>query len=1725
MPIASRTGHGEAPLRRDKRKRRQAVSEAKEDEGADKAEHGRKKRRKKGASERESQPFMDPNFVDEYANLTKEELEPLIVEPSDIPDRERLVEWYDAYTKIMLWLTRSITKRQWGFEGQGTRCGGSLLHASNRRGPASSGSGRVTRGSWPHRERFDADTNSDLCRVTLRTNPPRIIAADSCQNIGDLNELRMGSFNVTHVTTSMKQPLLDIREFLRRHPNISAAIPETSLLKEAIREAESDQLGADSRPSTPLKASIPQTHEDFFALAQELFTPDIPYRAEPSHVWSALLTQLGNELRASITRSHRNLQLEKGTKGMNGLLRHVTRGLIGIARAAHLAKYFPSLKKHSIFLNLRASIHTVWASLKIWSSAAERLEALLLRHGLAATVRWRQNAAKASESRVNMRNRLQLVEKVTLDGLARIQPLKLILESLDSDEEWKRGPYGIEGPVKLKQLLLYTGDGGRRKKGSEMLKQLLLNTAARPAPRPASSVLPSETHDEPAITEQTKVSVENDERATETTDSTVPLDHGPQSPEGGATLDQEVATTLAPEDQHSTVPLDHGPQSPEGGATLDQEVATALAPEDQHSTVPLDHGPQSPEGGATLDQEVATALAPEDQHSTVPLDHGPQSPEGGATLDQEVATALAPEDQHSTVPLDHGPQSPEGGATLDQEVATALAPEDQHSTVPLDHGPQSPEGGATLDQEVATALAPEDQHSTVPLDHGPQSPEGGATLDQEVATALAPEDQHSTVPLDHGPQSPEGGATLDQEVATALAPEDQRHQMPVLPGAHGDGQLIDEALSKLDSFIHAVFDVTSEMPIPDALPDDASGNADTVMADVQPSDEAGHQMPVLPPARGRGQLIDEALSMLESYGHAVFDVASEMPIPDALPDAASGNADTVMADVHPPDEAGHQMRDLPAALADDQAVDEALSMLESYGLSVFDVASEMPIPDALPDAASGNADTVMADVQPSDEAGHQMRDLPAALADDQAVDEALSMLESYGLSVFDVASEMPIPDALPDDASGNADTVMADVQPSDEAGHQMRDLPAALADDQAVDEALSMLEPYGLSGTVVASRIGSTFVRSAHIPESDRAVPCRDMFRGYSAALLPGTPVARQRFYLLSPSALDVASEMPIPDALPDAASGNAEKVMADVQPSDEAGHQMRDLPAALADDQAVDEALSMLEPYGLSGTVVASRIGSTFVRSAHIPESDRAVPCRDMFRGYSAALLPGTPVARQRFYLLSPSALDVASEMPIPDALPDAASGNAEKVMADVQPSDEAGHQMRDLPAALADDQVIDEALSMLESYGLSALDVASEMPIPDALPDAASGNADKVMADVQPSDEAGHQMRDLPAALADDQAVDEALSMLEPYGLSALLPGTPVARQRFCLLSPSALDVASEMPIPDALPDAASGNADTVMADVQPSDEAGHQMRDLPAALADDQAVDEALSMLEPYGLSALLPGTPVARQRFCLLSPSALDVASEMPIPDALPDAASGNADTVMADVQPSDEAGHQMRDLPAALADDQAVDEALSMLEPYGLSALLPGTPVARQRFCLLSPSALDVASEMPIPDALPDAASGNADTVMADVQPSDEAGHQMRDLPAALADDQAVDEALSMLEPYGLSALLPGTPVARQRFYLLSPSALDVTSEMPIPDALPDAASGNADKVMADVQPSDEAGHQMRDLPAALADDQVIDEALSMLESGDQEAFEAALAAAVNELFYGETDES
>ncbi|ESS28650.1 hypothetical protein TGVEG_441830 [Toxoplasma gondii VEG] len=100
--------------------------------------------------------------------------------------------------------------------------------------------------------------------------------------------------------------------------------------------------------------------------------------------------------------------------------------------------------------------------------------------------------------------------------------------------------------------------------------------------------------------------------------------------------------------------------------------------------------------------------------------------------------------------------------------------------------------------------------------------------------------------------------------------------MPVLPGAHGDGQLIDEALSKLDSFIHAVFDVTSEMPIPDALPDAASGNADKVMADVQPPDEAGHQMPVLPPARGRGHLIDEALSMLESYGHAGTVVASRI---------------------------------------------------------------------------------------------------------------------------------------------------------------------------------------------------------------------------------------------------------------------------------------------------------------------------------------------------------------------------------------------------------------------------------------------------------------------------------------------------------------------------------------------------------------------------------------------------------------------------------------------------------------------------------------------------------------------------------------------------------------------------------------------------------------------------------------------------------------------------------
>ncbi|KFG29494.1 hypothetical protein TGP89_421000 [Toxoplasma gondii p89] len=96
---------------------------------------------------------------------------------------------------------------------------------------------------------------------------------------------------------------------------------------------------------------------------------------------------------------------------MDGLLRHVTRALIGFARTAYLAKFYPSLKVHPIVLELRVSILTVWTSLQIWSSAGERLEVLLLRHGLTATAPWRQQAANESEGEVQSWDRLQLVEK------------------------------------------------------------------------------------------------------------------------------------------------------------------------------------------------------------------------------------------------------------------------------------------------------------------------------------------------------------------------------------------------------------------------------------------------------------------------------------------------------------------------------------------------------------------------------------------------------------------------------------------------------------------------------------------------------------------------------------------------------------------------------------------------------------------------------------------------------------------------------------------------------------------------------------------------------------------------------------------------------------------------------------------------------------------------------------------------------------------------------------------------------------------------------------------------------------------------------------------------------------------------------------------------------------------------------------------------------------------
>ncbi|EPR62973.1 hypothetical protein TGGT1_257910B [Toxoplasma gondii GT1] len=629
--------------------------------------------------------------VHAYENVSKENFESLIVRPGDVPGREQLVDWYHAQTKVMRWMTTSITKRQWGVAGQArdTSALSTVLRLAARAIFVSTHF-RLLHNRLPQ----CPDPSVEKAAMAMHNRLQGCIRRKLIRGLGDevafclpqieevLLQVAVGASRGDHgpitsgsmrkptavavaslseqfyqgvwrrivdlgMRMSGRQPLLDIREFL--------PIPETSLLKQAIREAESDQLGADARPSTPLKASTLQTREDLFALAQELFTPDIPYTAEPSHGWDSLLTQLGHDLRSSITRSHRSLALQRDTRSMDGLLRHVTRALIGIARTAYLAKFYPSLKVHPIVLELRVSILTVWTSLQIWSSAGERLEVLLLRHGLTATAPWRQQAANESEGEVQSWDRLQLVEKATQYGLARMQPLRIILESFESDEEWQRGLYGREGPERLRQLLLCIG-GPYARKEPAMLKHLLVHSREKAASLPASSVSPPEPHDDHAFTEQTKESVENDESASETTDA------------------------------------------------------------------------------------------------------------------------------------------------------------------------------------------------------------------------------DSTVSLDHGLQTQDDGATLDQEDSIALAPEDQRHQMPVLKPALETQQAAEEAPSMVESDSHAALDVMSEMPIPDALPDDASGNADTVMADVQPSDEAGDDTPIWIPTPADHQLIDEALSMLESDDHEAFEAALEAAV-------------------------------------------------------------------------------------------------------------------------------------------------------------------------------------------------------------------------------------------------------------------------------------------------------------------------------------------------------------------------------------------------------------------------------------------------------------------------------------------------------------------------------------------------------------------------------------------------------------------------------------------------------------------------------------------------------------------------------------------------------------------------------------------------------------------------------------------------------------------------------
>nr|CEL67038.1 TPA: hypothetical protein BN1204_028440 [Neospora caninum Liverpool] len=316
---------------------------------------------------------------------------------------------------------------------------------------------------------------------------------------------------------SGREPLLDIQAFLKRHPDISVHL-------------EDDGFNTPTSPDTPNSKS--QSSTDVFALAKEIFTPDISASAAPAQVWDELVSGRARAAGVRIKQLRYLLKKRRTRAALQSVLYHVAGALLLGARTAHLARELPLLQRSSVFFEVQKALSVVWNTFGLWTSAVNKLEELLLRHAIDETTDVRRDAAAGPDGEEFLPYRLKNVETATSKRLRQFDLLKLVLDSIEEDEHWRTGPRGIDGQQRLQELL-WAYSGGQTPDDFASSK----------------SSTDADLDDSPAL----GILLDADD-SDSTISATSPI-LSPQIPEAPDTLDQAYAISSAPQDEQPEVPV------------------------------------------------------------------------------------------------------------------------------------------------------------------------------------------------------------------------------------------------------------------------------------------------------------------------------------------------------------------------------------------------------------------------------------------------------------------------------------------------------------------------------------------------------------------------------------------------------------------------------------------------------------------------------------------------------------------------------------------------------------------------------------------------------------------------------------------------------------------------------------------------------------------------------------------------------------------------------------------------------------------------------------------------------------------------------------------------------------------------------------------------------------------------------------------------------------------